>query len=133
MREFDRDYDQDDYEKKITELIVKAAKHDRAESRDAYDAWLEAIRILQREDHYILVMAQTANLRPRGDQLRLFVAGVTLAAVVVGYIVLSSSMSEKYGGTFGRYLPHGAGRIFYYAIIGVFALIAYRLGWMTRY
>ena len=35
--EFDRDYDQDEYEKKITHLIRKAAAHDRKESGEQYD------------------------------------------------------------------------------------------------
>lgn len=131
--QFDRDYNQKDYENKVTKLIVTAAKHDRDKSRDAYDAWLEAIRILQKEDHYILVMTQAANLRPRGDALRLFIAGVSLAAVVLGYIVVSSYLSDEYGRTFGKYFPHGANRLFYYGIIGLFAFMAYRLGWITRW
>src|SRR5579863_8531432 len=37
--EFDREYDQDQYEKKIARLIRKAYKHARRESRDEYDGW----------------------------------------------------------------------------------------------
>jgi hypothetical protein len=130
--EFDREYDQDDYEKRIKNLIIAAAKHDRKESSDQYDSWLEAIRILEKEDHYIVVMAQAAGLRPRGDQLRLFIAGIGIAIVVLSYVAVSSLISDKYGATFGKHLPPGTERIFFYSIVGLGALVAYRLGWITR-
>jgi hypothetical protein len=53
--EFDREYDQNEYEKKIARLISNADRHTRKESREAYDAWWAAIRFLRKEDHYILV------------------------------------------------------------------------------
>jgi len=130
--EFDRDYDQDDYEKKIKNLIIRASKHDRKQSSDRYDAWLEAIRILQKEDHYILVIAQAAGLRPRGDQLRLLIAGLGAALAVLTYVALSSFISEKYGATFGKHLPPGADRVVFYSIVGICALLAYRSGWIPR-
>lgn len=130
--QFDREYDQDDYEKKIKKLIIGAAKHDRKESSDQYDSWLEAIRVLEKEDHYILVMIQAADLRPRGDQLRLFIAGICIATMVLGFIVISSFMSDKYGATLGKHLPPGTDRIFLYSILGLGALVAYRLGWIKR-
>jgi hypothetical protein len=131
--EFERDYDQDDYEKKIRDLVRNAAKHDRKESTDLYDSWLEAIALLQKGDHYILVMIQAADLRPRGDQLKLLIAGLGVVAAVLGYVFLSSFVSGKYGSAFGRYLPAGADRIFLYSIIGLCAFIVYRLGWITRW
>ncbi len=131
--EFDRNYDQNDYEKKITKLILKAAKHDRRKSRDEYDSWLKAIRILEREDHYMLVMVKQANLHPRGDQLKLLIAGLSVAFVVLGYVVLSSYTSDRYGSTFGRYLAHGTDRIIFYFIIAACALVLYRLGWISRF
>jgi hypothetical protein len=71
--DFDRDYDQHEYEKKIAGFISKADKHVRKESREEYDAWWSAIRFLKGEDHYILVMFGIAGLRPAGDQLKLLV------------------------------------------------------------
>jgi hypothetical protein len=126
--QFDREYDQDDYEKKIKNLIIAGAKHDRKESSDQYDSWLEAIRILEKEDHYILVMAQAAGLRPRGDQMKLLVAGLC----IVGTVLVAAFLDVKYGNSFSRFLPPGTGRILYCLVIGGVALAAYRLGWMTR-
>jgi hypothetical protein len=68
--EFDREYDQDDYEQKIAALVVKADGRIRKGSGDEYDKWWAAIRLLEREDHYISVMIRLAGLRPRGDQSR---------------------------------------------------------------
>ena len=87
---FDREYDQNEYEQKIAKLIRNAAKHDRKESRDQYDAWWAAIRFLRREDHYILVMIRIAGLRPAGDQLRLFVSGLAFASCFLLVVVLSA-------------------------------------------
>src|ERR1700688_1853034 len=51
--EFDSEDDQSKDEKKIASLIRKADAHARKESRDEYEAWWAAIRLLKREDHYI--------------------------------------------------------------------------------
>ena len=53
---FAREYDHNDYEKKITSLIHNARKRARKEDRHEFDAWSDAIRVLSREDHYLLVM-----------------------------------------------------------------------------
>ena len=83
--DFDREYDQDKYEQKIAKLITKTDKRIRKGSRDDYDRWWAAIRFLQREDHYITVMIRLAGLRPRGDQLRLFVTGVGIVTFIFAW------------------------------------------------
>jgi hypothetical protein len=83
--DFDREYDQDKYEQKIAKLVTKADKRIRKGSRDDYDRWWAAIRFLQREDHYITVMIRLASLRPRGDQLRLFVAGLGIVTFILAW------------------------------------------------
>ncbi len=76
---FDREYDQDEYEQKIAKLIAKTDKHLRKDSREEHDKWWEAIRSLEKQDHYISVMVTLADLRPRGDQLRLLATGLGVA------------------------------------------------------
>jgi|ERR1700680_693031 hypothetical protein len=67
--DFDRDYDQDEYEKKITRVIREAAMRDRQESPELYNRWRDAIRLLKKGDHYILVMIDGAGLHPyRGSR-----------------------------------------------------------------
>jgi hypothetical protein len=90
--DFDREYDQDQYEQKIAKLITKADKRIRKGSRDDYDRWWAAIRFLQQEDHYITVMIRLAGLRPRGDQLRLFAVGLG----IVTCILMSTFICIKY-------------------------------------
>src|SRR6202165_5737886 len=86
--DFDREYDQHKYEQKIARLITKADKRIRKGSRDDYDRWWAAIRFLQREDHYISVMIRLAGLRPRGDQLRLFVTGLGIVTCLLVWTFL---------------------------------------------
>jgi hypothetical protein len=82
--DFDSEYDQGKYEKKIAKLVTKAYKHICSGPRDDYDRWWAAIRFLRREDHYISVMIRLAGLRPRGDQSRLF---ATAVAIVTAFLV----------------------------------------------
>lgn len=91
--DFDREYDQAKYEKKIAKLITKADRRIRKSSHDDYDRWWPAIRFLQREDHYISVMIRLAGLRPRGDQLRLFATGLGIVACILVWIFLSIKYS----------------------------------------
>jgi hypothetical protein len=62
--DFDREYDQAEYEKKITRVIREAAKGDRQESPELYNQWWDAIQLLKKGDHYILVMIDSAGLHP---------------------------------------------------------------------
>jgi hypothetical protein len=87
---FDREYDQESYEQKIARVVVSTYKHILKDSRDEYDRWWAAIRFLQREDHYISVMIALADLRPRGDQLKLLATGLAIVACVVLWIILSN-------------------------------------------
>jgi len=59
--QFDREYDAAEYEKKIADLIRNARKRARKEGRPEFDAWSGAIRILSKEDHYLLVMLDEAG------------------------------------------------------------------------
>jgi hypothetical protein len=54
--EFDRDYDQGVYEKKISQLIKKAVSDARKQQREKFESWTEAIRRLSKEDRFLLVM-----------------------------------------------------------------------------
>lgn len=121
--DFDRDYDQNEYEQKIAKLIRKAAKHDYKESREEYDSWWSAIRFLNREDHYISVMIRVADLRPAGDQLRLF--GTALAIVIC--LLLGTFLSVEYQIDFSKYVQSRGVLTFYIWSTGVCAVVAYFL------
>ena len=123
--EFDREYDQDEYEKKMALLIRKAASHDRRQSRQEYDLWWNAIRLLEKEDHYILVMIRGAGLRPQGDQLKLFGAGVLIATFLIVFEFSKAFISKKYGIDFGKYIPSGEAFTFYVWATAVCAALGY--------
>jgi hypothetical protein len=84
--EFERDYDCDKYERKISDLIRNARKRDEQTDPGRAELWSEAIGILSREDHYILVMIRQAggSTRPPGDLLKLFLAALAVIALLVG-------------------------------------------------
>ena len=121
--EFDREYDQNKYEKKIARLISKADGHTRKESHEEYDSWWAAIRFLRKEDHYILVMIRIAGLRPAGDQLKLF--GTALAVVICFMLVLF--LSIKYQIDPSKYLGTKYDRAFLFWITGVCVTAVYLL------
>jgi hypothetical protein len=87
--DFDREYDQDEYECKIAKLVANADKRIREGSGEDYDEWWAAIRFLQREDHYLSVMIGLARLRPRGDQLRLFATALGIVVCLLLWIFFS--------------------------------------------
>jgi hypothetical protein len=88
--DFDREYEQDEYEQKIAKLIKEADRRIRRSAGDDYKKWWAAIHFLQREDHYLVVIIRLAGLRPRGDRLRLFVAAVGIVSVIILWALLSA-------------------------------------------
>ncbi len=62
--EFEREYDQTEYEKKIARLIRTVMTRARKESPQEFALWTNAIRELKKEDHYILVMVAAARVSP---------------------------------------------------------------------
>ena len=101
--DFDREYDQDEYEKKIAKFVTKADRRIRKGSRDDYDRWWAAIRLLQREDHYITIMIRLAALRPRGDQLRLFATGLGIVTCILiwTFVGIKYNITTPSRGTLG--------------------------------
>src|ERR1700721_3567795 len=70
--EFDREYDQADYENKIAHLIENLDKRLRKENLAEYEDWRSAIEFLGPKDHYINVMIGQAGLGPPGDRKKLW-------------------------------------------------------------
>ncbi|HEY5214880.1 MAG TPA: hypothetical protein VIJ38_17845 [Acidobacteriaceae bacterium] len=57
---FDRDYDEVEYEEKIAGLIRGFRKNARQCSTAEFESWEAAVRLLRKEDHYLLVMVDMA-------------------------------------------------------------------------
>ena len=58
--EFDRNYDTDEYEAKISQLLRKARYPKNHETSVREQDWRDALDALEKEDHYILVMVEQA-------------------------------------------------------------------------
>ena len=58
--EFERDYDSDEYEARITGLLKRARDTDRTQGPLLGRQWDDSISALKKEDHYILVMVYCA-------------------------------------------------------------------------
>jgi hypothetical protein len=83
--EFDRQFDQAEYEKKVATITKHLDKRLRKDSPAEHDDWKLAVEYLKRKDHYINVMIARASLRPPWDQLKLFATALLLAAGLVCY------------------------------------------------
>jgi hypothetical protein len=99
---FDEEYDQDEYEAKIAKLVRSAVSRVKKASGEEYDRWWDAIHILKTEDHYISVLISRANLRLRGDLLKLW--GSALA--IVSVVLLFSFLSTEYNIDWSKYFPN---------------------------
>jgi len=76
---FEGEYDSDQYERKIAGLVKAVWRRDRKESAELARRWKDAIALLRREDHYILVMI--GQVRPPGDLWRLLLTAVLVCVV----------------------------------------------------
>jgi len=68
-----------------------------ANNPEEYDSWLDAVRTLRKEDHYLLVMVDQVmvdqaapSVRPPRDQLKLLGAGLAIAGVILGASLLTA-------------------------------------------
>jgi len=82
---FERDYVEAAYEKKIANLVASVLRELKRGSKEELAAWCEAVRILRKEDRYLLVMIDEAGVkvRPPGDLWRLWVTGLAICAILV--------------------------------------------------
>ncbi len=103
--EFDRKYDQDEYETRIVQLVRRAYSHICRVGGDQYNRWRSSVDLLSKGDHYILVMIGQGDLRPRGDQLKLFGAGMLAVTLLFALGGLSWFLSHKFGIDFRRHFP----------------------------
>jgi hypothetical protein len=107
--EFDREYDQDTYETKIAKLRDRIVKRLRKEQPEEYDAWKEAVRLLSKGDHYLLVMVGQAGGQEVGQAggvapWKAYGIGVSIAVALFGVMIVLTAYNIDLG-KFGKYLP----------------------------
>lgn len=80
-QEFDRDYDQNEYETKVGQIVRRAREQPDCDR----ESWNEAVRRLRDEDHYLSVLIDVAARGPAKtsgrDKIKLTLAGVAVVAV----------------------------------------------------
>jgi hypothetical protein len=60
-REFDQHYDQDEFERKIARLI-QSIRREQVQDEGGKRNWKNAMKVLRREDHYLLVLIDARNV-----------------------------------------------------------------------
>ena len=103
---FDRDYDAAEYEKKIAQLVRHARARTRKDNPQELEDWKDAIGILSKEDHYILVMLGEGGVsvpNPPGMPSMWRVLGTMILLIllaVFGFDYLTRNMSKERAGTY---------------------------------
>ena len=82
--QFEAEYDSEKYEEKIKKLSKNAFRRDQKESPENIPLWREAVKLLNTEDHYILVMLDVP--RSPVDLAKLATAGVVVAVLGVAAV-----------------------------------------------
>jgi hypothetical protein len=87
--EFERDYDEVEYEQKILGLATKITERDETSAGEDLDSWYEAVQKLSEGDHYLLVLidkrlaGKAPSPRPPGDLIKLVLTAVAVVVIVV--------------------------------------------------
>jgi hypothetical protein len=102
--EFEAEYDTPTYEAKISGLLRRAHARVKKENSESLRLWDESVTLLQKGDHYILILLDkdSALARPPHDSLKLLGAGILTAAIFVALMMGFSALSPHYGGPLGR-------------------------------
>lgn len=90
--EFDRGYDQVEYEQKIGGLAATLQAHLEIEGEQARQAWDQAIEKLSQGDHYMLVLVNAANTPQKGAKHNLKM--VSIALVLLALAALSAWLKQ---------------------------------------
>ncbi len=125
---FERDCDQDSYEKKIKKLVREARIRARKEALQDVKSWSDAIRILSKEDHYLSVMAgnPAAPRHPIIEWLKPVPVGLGIYAFgALAFYFLQSNfpiLRTRQGAAYvlwwiavGAVAIHGMVRVFFWA------------------
>lgn len=134
--EFDRDYDQDDFERKIAGLVSKiAARHH--ENIQEEESWNAAVEKLAKGDNYLTVLIQSSYpgapagngflptlsepaVRPSHDRLKLWATAFAIVFGILGAMALGNwLLGPKFWNLANRIFGGGNFKLF----VGVAALV----------
>jgi hypothetical protein len=87
--EFERDYDNDKYERRIAGLVRRIEEDNKSQGGEEQSAWLRAVEKRSEGDHYLLVLINprlvnaSETARPPGDFVKLVLAALALTAALL--------------------------------------------------
>jgi len=84
--EFERDYDEATYERKIARLASNIQAHDAVEDEQQQDAWDQAVLKLSRGDHYVTGLINEAQPSGRGVPRWLRLLAFFLLLFLLGFL-----------------------------------------------
>jgi hypothetical protein len=86
--EFDRDYNQEEYERKIAGLVGRIQASDEAQSELEQGTWDRAVEKLSEGDHYLIVLI--CAVQPQGNPARHWLKVLAIALVLLALAALNS-------------------------------------------
>ena len=125
--EFEAEYDTDEYETKVSELLHHAYERLKKEDFEKSRNWDQSIQTLRKGDHYILVLwdnnhsTEPAAAHSVSDSLKLLGAGLLLATVFLGVGFLAAKYDISWD-RFRKYLPAPNPRLALVLLVGLFVL-----------
>ena len=104
--EFEQEYDTPEYEAKMSRLLHHAHKRLKKEDPEKLREWNEAMRVLHKGDHYILVLWDTepSSDHPVRDFFKPFGIGVLIAVGFAIAIVIADEYNFDLN-RYGKYFP----------------------------
>ena len=95
--EFEAQYETAEYEAKVAGLLKNAYKRVKTESSQAKLTWDEAMNVLKKGDHYILVLWRSApkSEHPRRDAFIQVGIGVAIAFLIAAVIIIKELLANK--------------------------------------
>ncbi|MGD0546410.1 MAG: hypothetical protein ABR991_01110 [Terracidiphilus sp.] len=112
--EFDRIYNQDEYEAKIAGLIQSFLQREKAENQEGLEDWSSAVEKLSKEDYYIQVMlnarsphrggiwrwlpaSSASQQREPGDRWRLVIVAFAVLIMMLLFQILRQHLFGQDG------------------------------------
>jgi hypothetical protein len=97
--EFETEYDMPTYEAKMPELLHRAYARVKKENPQTARTWNRSIRILRKDDHYLLVLwNQEGSIKSSANNfLKVFTVVASLIAALVGLVLILDHYGVQLG------------------------------------
>ncbi len=135
--QFDRDYNQDEYEKRIASLVRKIEARDATQDHLEQEAWDEAVEKLRDGDHYLSVLVNPSlsgdnAIRPPHDVLKLWLTAAGIVFAGIAWVaVLTRLLGPRFWDDQDWLSFHKAGGLLVLVPIILLIAIGIRHGWIV--